>query len=259
MRRLLRALLAEPSLHFLTLGLLLLLAYRAFGPQDEGALVVDAALLRLKHTQKTGEAPDEAQLARLIDEEIERELLLREARALGLAKGDPIVRRRLIQKMRFVLEADVEPPNEEELRAQLEKGQYQTPERFSFEHRFFSTMKEAQDGLRSLQAGGAPRSAPFIAGATFSSQSAAQVAKTFGPGFPEALESAARLREWRGPIRSSYGWHAVRLLERKPQGPADFREMQPKLHRELWELKRAQAQKAAIERLKKRYSIQVKR
>ena len=61
--------------------------------------------------------PDADELQAQIQDYIREEVLYRAALALGLDKDDTIVRRRLRQKMEFLFEDTVPPPQEAELRA----------------------------------------------------------------------------------------------------------------------------------------------
>ena len=73
---------------------------------------------------------------------IEEELLAREARALGLDQNDTIVRRRLAQKLTFIVEdtSRIADPSEDELRRfhSEHAERYRTDPRITFRHIFFS-------------------------------------------------------------------------------------------------------------------------
>ena len=56
-----------------------------------------------EQTQPLG-SPSPEDMRRLIENKVREEILYREALALGLDKGDNIVKRRLVQKMEFVHE-----------------------------------------------------------------------------------------------------------------------------------------------------------
>ena len=60
----------------------------------------------LKSQEKSGPlgSPTPEDIRRLIENKVREEILYREALALGLDKGDNIVKRRLVQKMEFVHE-----------------------------------------------------------------------------------------------------------------------------------------------------------
>lgn len=107
----LRSVLRSPLLHFLLLGTLLFVARatpRASG--DDAAGPISIAPERLGELERgfaeqTGRRPGPRETARIIEQEVEEEILYREAIARGLLETDGGVRTRLIQKMLF-LEGD---------------------------------------------------------------------------------------------------------------------------------------------------------
>lgn len=142
-------LLKEPLLHFIALGGLLFAAYAALGGRDQAEqpppsiriTSADADWLRDMWTRQWRRAPTDEELTRLVVDHLKEEVFAREARALELDVGDVVVRRRLAQKMAFILDDAVriaEPP-EAELRALYEKRPdlVYSPARVSFTHVFF--------------------------------------------------------------------------------------------------------------------------
>jgi peptidyl-prolyl cis-trans isomerase C len=101
---------ARPILHFFLLGTALL-AFQRFllpallpaGEASSPALVIPAERVAELRRQTTAVEPAAAaeELAARIGAEVDDELLYRRALALGLDRGDPVVRNRLIQNMRF--------------------------------------------------------------------------------------------------------------------------------------------------------------
>ena len=121
--QILRRLLREPLVHFLAAGALLFGLYSWHGREAASPrrVVIDRSAL-LQFMQSRGSADptrvdqqfdglSEAQRARLVDDYLREEVLYREARALGLEKGDSVLRQRLVQKMKFLLEdsSDAQP------------------------------------------------------------------------------------------------------------------------------------------------------
>ncbi len=103
-----RRLLRSPLLHFLLVGALLAALRAALWPVPPAApppVVVDRATVdRLAQdwAQSTGRPPTAAELDELVQDEVDQELLVREALALGLQRTDAVVQRRLIQNQRFL-------------------------------------------------------------------------------------------------------------------------------------------------------------
>ena len=142
------------------------------------------------------------------------QVLVGEARALGLDRGDLVVERRLAQKMRFLLESESDPPEptDHDLQAVLdtEPDAWRVPARMTLRHRFFRAERtdpeaDAEAAVSSDAAGD-----PFIHGPTFAGDARALDAR-FGPGFAAAVSALPRAT-WAGPVTGSLGVHIV-LIE----------------------------------------------
>src|SRR5690242_17102463 len=137
MKALIRRTLREPLLHFVVAGFVLFLAGEAHRRETDPLRIVvtperEARLVN-RYVLQFGSPPEAATRAALVDREIEEEMLFRQGLALGLDRNDELVRRRIVQKMQFLLE-DVSPPAEPadaELRAfySLHADRYTTPAR----------------------------------------------------------------------------------------------------------------------------------
>src|ERR1700741_2777765 len=111
----LRRLLREPLVHFFAAGALLFaLAEHHRAQSDIYRIVVTPQRVREisdNYKAEYGAPPPAATLARLIDQDVDEEVLYREGELRGLDRDDEIVRRRIVQKMRF-LEQDLTAPRE---------------------------------------------------------------------------------------------------------------------------------------------------
>ena len=207
----------EPLLHFVSMGLLLFIAsqiHRAY--TDPFRIIVTPqreAQLARHYALQFGTKPDTATTAQLIEHDVEEEILFRRGLALGLDKDDEIVRRRIVQKMRFLLQDLQAPPEprDADLDAyyQAHAERYVTPPRVTFSHIYFS------DEARALRAGSADRGDPFPDLNHFSAYDPQQVQRLFGrTEFSQAVFRAP-LQRWVGPYRSAYGWHLLRVDSRE--------------------------------------------
>jgi hypothetical protein len=123
-------LIKEPLLHFALVGALLFITYglvqgyRSLETTGEPVEIGGGELRWLTETFKNQwqRLPDDQELRGLASNLIEEELLAREAYVLGLDKDDTIVRRRLAQKLLFLIEdsSRFTEPSETELRALYE-------------------------------------------------------------------------------------------------------------------------------------------
>jgi parvulin-like peptidyl-prolyl isomerase len=170
----------------------------------------------------------------LVAELLKEELLSREAREMKLHENDTVVRRRLAQKLQFLVQdvSRLPEPTDEELRRFYGSHSewFQTGPRVSFKHIFFSRQRrsnataDAENALLHLSEGGA--STPEVGDrlmldAEVHDADAKTVAALFGPGFAKALLAVAP-GAWNGPVESGYGVHLVYLSELKPAVQPDL-------------------------------------
>jgi hypothetical protein len=234
-----RRVLAEPLTHFVVAGLALFAAGRVYqGHADLHRIVVTPAHVRQlanDYALQFGQPPDAGALAELERRDLHDEILYRQALALKLDRDDPIVRRRLVQKMQFLLQ-DTRPPaepSEQDLRAYYaaHAERYRAPAKISFTHIFFSgdangdvaARTRAAQVLRTLKPDVTRAPAlgdPFPDLYDFSAYEPDQVYRLFGhTPFAEATLSAPGGR-WVGPYRSGYGWHLLYVGSRTPAAAA---------------------------------------
>ncbi|MFW6067817.1 MAG: peptidyl-prolyl cis-trans isomerase [Myxococcota bacterium] len=271
----LRRLGREPLLHFVALGGLLFAVHGWVADRkgDDGrdAIVIDPRFvegLRAEQARRTGSEPTEDETEALLREFVRREALVREARRLGLDEGDPIVRRRLVQKMEFLLEGTVRvsEPTEEELRAYLRAhpDAFRAPSRIGFTHAFFGRDQredpegDARRALASLRAGegrGTEVGDPFLLGRRVGPKSADRIGDTFGRAF---AESVAELPEgtWEGPLESAQGWHLVRVTEKRPGGTPAFDDVREQVRAAVLEARRREAYETALAEVIARYPVE---
>src|SRR5262249_37606184 len=156
----------------------------------------------------------------------DEEILYREALALGLDRGDVIVRRRLVQKMELLQKSDPKLPSDAELEQYLEthRERYLAPARISF-HQVFSKAPLAltPDQLQLRQ----PLGDSFLAGTSWTRRSQPELAASFGAAFAQkAMELP--VGEW-SPLRSAFGWHLVFVEEKLPPKTASLESARDRL------------------------------
>ncbi|MEO0368623.1 MAG: hypothetical protein AAF197_07535, partial [Pseudomonadota bacterium] len=131
--------LSEPLVHFFLAGGLIFLVNAWLSAENSSDRVIiiseaDIASLRANWVRQWRRAPSQQEMAGLIELEVEQEILVREGLALDMDVGDEVVRNRMIQKMKFLLEEEVPEPNQSDLQAWFKNNQdkYQAPVRYSF-------------------------------------------------------------------------------------------------------------------------------
>ena len=213
----LRQWLREPLLHILLIGAALFAVYDALHPgtaqrQDANRIAItadDLAQLQIAWMAQWRRPPTADEMRNLLEGKIREEVLSREAAALGLDKDDTIVKRRLAQKMQFVMDdvAVLREPTEGELRRWFEQNaqRFALPSLVTFRHLYFSPDRrgarahdDAADALQKLagKAEEAPGPAgladPFMFQDFYAERSSDQVAGIFGTSFAQALPGTQR-------------------------------------------------------------------
>ena len=271
--------LKEPLVHFLTIGALLFGVYAWLHHGDSGSWNNGAGPVRITATEvsyltQTWERlqqrePTRGELHALVAGYLKEELLGREARAMGLEQNDPIIRRRLAQKVEFIVKdtSRLTAPTADDLHRFYEANMksFQTRARVSFTHVFFDPERrqdaaaDAKAALTALSRGAAAIGDigdPFPIDAEVRDDIMQTVTERFGDQFAKAvfvLEPGA----WRGPIASSFGLHLVRVTEAKPAGQLSFSEAEPQV-RERWrDEHQREANKQYYESLLKKYGVVV--
>jgi len=229
-------------------------------------LLLGALLFGLNAIAKSTDDPAIAVPPNAPDSWLDEELLFREARALGLDRADPIVRRRLVQKLEMLIElpADSETPSEAQLRALLEAHpqRYGRPARYSVEQLAFLRGQrgerlhiDAEAALQQLRAGTEVQGDTFFAGRHLDDLDAEALRGVFGRSFAASIESL-QPGAWHGPIASGYGLHLVRLHERKPFEPASLEAARRRLLID-WSVARKQALlRERLTELRRQYRIE---
>ena len=255
---------SEPLPQFIAIGLALFaVAHVMAARETRPEIVVDAAQRDYQRNQFRGQFgadPDAKRLDELLQTHVRDEVLYREALRLGLERDDEIIRRRLIQKMEFLLAEGmaVPAPTREQLGAYLaaHAEAFTQPGSVSFEQQFFSDDEaRARGALKQLGQGASIRADAFMPGERFEAMDLTEARKLFGDSpFVAALDKAA-LGRWSGPYRSGYGWHLLRVTSHQTAMTAPLEDVEEAV-REAW-LRQAREQASAerIDTLVKGYRI----
>ena len=267
-------LLREPLLHFFVLGLLLFVLYSSLSDQSgRGAdeIVVDEA--RVAGLVAAFEAtwrrqPTDEELQGAIDAYIREEILYREGVAAGFDLNDPVIRRRVAQKMSFIADGMVpETPDEAAMQEWLSdnRDDYQIPSRFTFSQVYIDPQRHLEDLQAVLQKTRADLDSgtdPKLLGdstlllSELASVSSVEVARNFGSEFAAALEQT-ETGGWQGPVRSGYGLHFVYIDEYEPAREATLYEVRDAVARDLLSEQSRQINEAFYEALRERYVVRI--
>jgi hypothetical protein len=286
----LRQWLREPLLHFL-LAALLLYAGHAWlypGARDAGRVIhVDRkALLDFLQYRARAFAPgafatdldalDPGARQALVDDYVREEALLREARALGLAEGDYVIRQRLVQRLGFVLEDAAAPATTAdavtlETWYQDHAEDYREPASYTFTHVFLDRARHgdaeaealARKTLAALETGHAGfadaarygERFPFLL--NYVERTDDFVRSHFGEGFLQSLERLAPdAHRWQGPYRSDQGWHLVLLTAKQPARLPPLQDLRARVVDDWKREQTDAARRRAIDRIVAGYRIE---
>ncbi len=267
----------EPIFHFVLLGTALFVLAHVVRRDDasvSSAIVVSAGRidhLAAAYARTWRRPPTSEELERLIADDVREEVLYREALALGLDRDDTIIRRRLRQKMEFLVETDAAvEPSEDELARYLSQHEdaYRLPARVSFRHvyldpqRYGDRLPTEIERLRgALDAAPAASDQEGLGDAlllpgAFHDVTARDVSGTFGDAFAARLVELP-LGRWEGPVGSGYGVHLVRVDARTPGRNAELDEVRDAVRRDLANARRVAASEALVRRLMERYTVEI--
>ena len=256
---------SEPLVHFAAIGCVLFAIHAVCAPRHADTLTVDAAradATRSALTRKLARPPTPAETAAALLLELDEERLYREALALDLDEGDPIVRRRMIQKLRFVQEdLAAAEPDDADLLAHRDHhpDRYTTPARLAVTHVFAARDRHADPRAAAesfktqLQAGADPATLGDldVHGRSFGARPLSAYAGLFGDDFAAVLSNMSEGTWSLAP--SALGWHVVRVDARAPARLPDLATLRPRLRADWDARRREAASQAAAADLRARY------
>jgi hypothetical protein len=246
--------LREPLLHFLALGATLFLYFEwkggVSGPGSNRIVITEGIVQTLGagFTRTWHRPPTRDELKGLVDEHVKEEIATREAIAIGLDRDDTVIRRRLRQKLEFLVDgAEAEAvPTDAELEQWLEKhpGVFPAEPRVALRQVFVNTARRGASGraeseklLVRLRAAGPGASIetlgdPSMLPAELPPGPLSEVERTFGAKFASGAHDLP-LGQWSGPVESAYGLHLVLVAERVAAPRPALADVRPLVVREL--------------------------
>jgi hypothetical protein len=249
---------------FFVIGICLYLVDTAMSAdEDKNIFVSDQEILSLISAWRSqvGRDPTDDELARIINNLIDEEILYREALLLGLDQEDTIIKRRLAQKISFLKEESIpEIPTTEELNQYYKnnKENYYIEPSFTFTHYYFSennnSLERSQQALKALQDNSKVKSDPFYLGKTFANESLRNINTNFGESFSKELITAD-LNVWNGPFESTYGHHIVYINSVNPGYIPEIEEVLRQVEVDFLQIKREQAVKGFLKNIRSEYTI----
>lgn len=213
--------------------------------------------------------PTAEEIEMLVEDFVAEEIAYREALALGLDADDTVVRRRMRQKLDFLME-DMEAlaePADADLAAFIEanRAMFILPERraitqvlASADQRGGDAARTAQAWLQRLRAGGDPEGfgdvsmLPAVTPLTTQSGLSTQ----FGRTFADTVFSA-EAGEWLGPVASPFGAHLVRIDAIEAERLPALDEVRARARTDWIEARRRELRRTRETSLRERYRVEV--
>ena len=287
----LKRILREPLFHFVAAGGVLFLIFGLTHeaspdlPSDRTIIVDREALLNFlqyrskafqeEYFTKQLDAMSAEERKSLVNQYVEEEMLYREAKALQLEEGDYVIRQRLVQKMRYLIDDLIEGgsgPNDAALNTYLQKNRdvYTVAPSVTFTHVFLDpslhgdgAAKKMAEALKIRLNSGkvgfndAPRFGdrfPFLQ--NYVERTFDYVGSQFGNEFVANMKNVTPSDKlWKGPIPSTHGYHLVMLTSRTEARLPELGEIRAQLE-EDWKRDRAEAARSlSMTRLAREYTI----
>lgn len=270
-----KKILHEPLVHFVLAGVLIFLLYSLLQPDgvgDDRVIVDKAAVERLRAdwSRQANRAPTQQELDGLVENYLFEELFSRAARSLGLERDDPVIRRRLVQKMDLLAESAAQQarPSEAELLEWYEAHPelYRSDPRLGFRHIYFSrdgrgngaeqdaAAQLARLGGAAITAGQTGLGDSFMLPLEFTDIGRSQLDRLFGGEFAARLFTLEP-GSWQGPVESGYGYHLVYPFDIRSAAPIPFGESRTRVVQDWQRDRYEQARQELLEELKNRYGI----
>jgi parvulin-like peptidyl-prolyl isomerase len=269
----LRRIVREPLVRFLLLGAVLFTIFSfvggSAGVADRKIVVTVADIERLSQQflRTWNRPPSPEELQSQIDNYIREEVLYRTALSLGLDKDDFIVRRRLRQKMEFLVEGATLEPRESELRAYFHahESTFFSEPTVSFrqvlvsDSRGSTAERDARVLLTKLIAAKSndPEAGdPSLLPEEVQAAPLSRVRDQFGAEFAQSL-AGVKPGQWTGPVRSAYGYHLVFVTEFDPTHLPRFEDVLAEVQRQWFAENRAAVLDAQYRKLLGGFQVQI--
>ena len=273
--KLLKRLLREPLFHFIAIGGLIFLLFAAV--DDTGEAPTDVIVITPERIDQLAAGfnsvwmrmPTDDELDALIGEDVREEVYYRGALALGLDRNDAMVRRRMRQKMEFLLDtgAYLQEPAAGELEAYFAANEkfYRSGLRLAFEQVYLGELPERETIAWSLDALlSDPPTDPSALGersllpAQLGLSPPNAVDGVFGKGFFDLVAELSP-GEWAGPLVSAYGVHLVRIIDTRPARTPPLEEIRDAVLKNWREAKAQEIREQDYAERRKRFVVEIRR
>ncbi|MBH2000385.1 MAG: peptidyl-prolyl cis-trans isomerase [Sphingomonadaceae bacterium] len=256
-----RTVLRDPLFAFLLAGAGLFAGYQAIERMQKPPVIytseVEQATISEFETL-TGRKATTADQTKMKADYLAEELLFREAIARNMHLTDGETRKRLVDKLRYLIAGAPPEPTEEQLVNHYAEhlDLYRAEPRSSFSQ-VYRIQKPADAGLllAQLNNGQTVRGDDFWLGRDFPRYGDSMVRGIFGQPFVDTLKTAPQGR-WIGPIQSPRGWHFVKRGERIPSAMIAFPAIRDQVRQDYMIAHSEAAIGKAMTGLKEKYDVE---
>lgn len=273
-----RAVIAEPLSQFLLLGAGLFAIWpfisSSVAPAPNRIVISSGRLARAAEifAKTHARAPDPQELDQLMADEVKTEVYYREGIAMGLDRDDEIIRRRLQQKLTFMIQdiADQSQPSDAELQSFLDahKTEFADEPKIALSQVYLNPARRgasldadaasllgrlnASDGRLNYGADSDVLPVPN----DFEATPLHELVSIFGEDFASAV-SAQPAGRWIGPVRSGYGVHLVLVRQHIAGSPPKLAQIRDAVLREWQSARRDAANAEAYRQMRAKYTVQI--
>ncbi len=224
------------------------------------------------------DAMSNVELAELVQQYRTEEVFFREAEMLGLGDNDSVIKKRMIEKMEFIIKggnaSDIEVTSEEIQRYyEAKKAQFIAPSTVTFTHVFIKndakrTEQETSLLLKQLATKLKQDQAQFSDAVRYGDRfplflnyvdkNQEEVAAHFGAEFTaNVFNLVPNDNQWQGPFSSKLGQHMVLVTKSIPTKQLDLDDVKYTIKENLQRSKQTAARAKSIEQLVKNYTVDV--
>ncbi len=252
----------EPLVHFVLLGAIIFGIDAALRPpaKDDKVITVTKAMRKSfidNFDEDKVRTPSDSELEKMIDSWVASEILYREGKALGVDRGDDMIRDRIAFKLQLLIfdQVRVAQPTEEQLRTWFADNheRFDEPEQVGF---YLTSATDEAAARRQLEDITSQRESEELRHQTRAilGRPVASLPASFGEGFRDTLLAMPE-GQWK-VVQSKEGWHVVRLDSRRPGALAKLDDVQEEAAK-LWYAEETRKQAwEAVSRLKANYKVQ---
>jgi hypothetical protein len=269
----------EPLVHFLVIGAALFLLFDWAGGGGGGDRRIVVTRGQIDHLIESFNVvwlrpPTDEELKGLLDDYVREEVAIREATRMGLDRDDSVIRRRLRQKLEFMVEDSLEthPPTDEDLMLWLEKHpeSFRSEPQISFRQVYVSRERRGAKAdeyaarlLADLTPAGANASIASLGDPLMLPQEVplsprSDVSRSFGEDLA-ARVLALEPGRWQGPVESGFGLHLVFVRERLEGRLPPLTEIRDTVERDFLAARSKAGVDATYERLLSGYTVVIEK